>query len=318
MADYIPDGILSMTSGAADRLLQKGDGDAALLYLHLLRRGSFPVGKWPEARLAAARSVLAELGLVTKEAETAPLSAPEQSGEALPPDYTADDLRQELENGGAFPHLAAEVERRLGRKLTVADLKALLTVYDHLALPAEVVLLLVNWCVEETERKYGAGRKPRMSQIRKEAFLWRRLGVDTAEAADGYVRRRSEMNKRQKELFRLLDLPPRPPVEKEQAYLEAWDSMGFDDAAIRLAYEKTVLKKQTLNWAYMNSILKNWHAKGLHTVAAIQAGDGPRRTSGGAAGMAPGKAPRPEQDERAKASMERLRRRMRQEQEEKG
>ena len=85
MADYIPDGILSMTSGAADRLLQKGDGDAALLYLHLLRRGSFPVGKWPEARLAAARSVLAELGLVTKEAETAPLSAPEPFPPTTPP-----------------------------------------------------------------------------------------------------------------------------------------------------------------------------------------------------------------------------------------
>ena len=89
-----------------------------------------------------------------------------------------------------------------------------------------------------------------------------------------------------------------------------YDSAGisvFEDGAIRLAYEKTVLKKQSLNWAYMNSILKNWHAKGLHTVAAIQTGDKPAHGAG-APGMAPGVAPRPEADDRAKADMAQLRR----------
>ena len=35
-----PGSILSMTDQAADRLLRLDSGDAALLYLHLLRRGS--------------------------------------------------------------------------------------------------------------------------------------------------------------------------------------------------------------------------------------------------------------------------------------
>ena len=47
-----------------------------------------------------------------------------------------------------------ELERRLGRVLSTADLKLLYTIYDYLALPAEVVLLLTTWCIEETERKY--------------------------------------------------------------------------------------------------------------------------------------------------------------------
>lgn len=49
--------------------------------------------------------------------------------------------------------------------------------------------------------------------------------------------------------------------------------MGFDDEAIRMAYEKTVLKKRSMDWGYMNGILRRWHEKGLHTAAAIQAGD---------------------------------------------
>ena len=66
----------------------------------------------------------------------------------------------------------------------------------------------------------------------------------------------------------LEDKPACPKCEDR-----GWVDMGFPDDAIRLAYERTVMKKQSLNWPYMNSILKNWHAKGLHTIAEIQAGD---------------------------------------------
>ena len=316
VAILVPDGIVSMTGGAADRLWKQGDGDAALLYLYILRTGALPKGGWPEERLLAARETLYRLKLVTREAAEAPLAPPPQESEE-PPEYTTEDLKRELESDKTFPHLVDEVERRLGRKLNSADLKMLLTVYDHLALPAEVVLMLVNWCVEDYERKYGVGRRPRMSQIRKEAFTWHRLGVDTAEEADRYVRKRTAMTKRQAELFRLMDMPQRPPVGKEESYLEAWDSMGFEDEAIRLAYEKTVLRKQGMNWAYMNSILRSWHEKGLHTAAAIETGDrSSTRRSAGQAGMAGGQPPRPEQDERARASMEKLRRKLWQEKEE--
>ena len=35
----LPGGVLSMTSAAAERLIRSGSGDAALLYLQLLRQG---------------------------------------------------------------------------------------------------------------------------------------------------------------------------------------------------------------------------------------------------------------------------------------
>lgn len=73
------------------------------------------------------------------------------------------------------------MERRLGKKLSANDLRSLYTLYDHLALPAEVVLMLVGWCTEEMERKYGPGRRPFLSQIKKEGFVWARQGIDTME-----------------------------------------------------------------------------------------------------------------------------------------
>ena len=77
-----------------------------------------------------------------------------------------------------------------------------------------------------------------------------------------------------------------------------------------MAYEKTVLKKQSMDWGYMNGILRRWHEKGLHTAAAVQAGDRSPRP-GQAAGQRP-RAPSSDEEKRAREDMERMRRLMEQ------
>ena len=268
-----PGSILAMTDQAADRLIKLDSGDAALLYLHLLRRGSPEGLRWPEERKRAALKQLQDQGLASLSLTAAP-AAPEEPPEAPPPEYALEDINAALgDRSSAFPALADEVERRLGKKLTANDLKVLYTLYDHLALPAEVICLLVNWCIEEMERKYGPGRKPFLSQIRREGFVWARKGIDTVDAAEQYLQKLARLRGRGVQVLRLLDIPPRPLVEREKKYIAAWDEMGFDDEALRAAYERTIMKKQSLDWSYMNGILRRWHEKGLHTLAAIQAGD---------------------------------------------
>lgn len=298
-----------MTVQTADRLLKLDSGDAALLYLHLLRRGGTAGLKWSDARLHGALEGLRSLGLAPGEA----LPAPEPSApEPPPPEYSTEDITQALaDNSSTFPALAAEVERRLGKRLSAADLKNLYTLYDHLALPTEVILLLVGWCIEETARKYGPGRKPFLSQIRKEGFSWARLGIDTIERAEERIEKLTRLRSRESEVLRLLDITPRPLVQREKDYIAAWDEMGFDNEAIRMAYERTVLKKQSMDWGYMNGILRRWHEKGLHTAAAVRTGDRDPRPiqAGGARKPA---APDPGQEQRAREDMERMRRLMEQ------
>lgn len=103
------------------------------------------------------------------------------------------------------------MERRLGKRLSANDLKILLTLYDHLALPGEVILMLVTWCIEETERKYGPGRRPFLSQVRKEGFAWSRQGIDTVEAAEAHLKKLTQLRTREREVLRLLDIPGPPP-----------------------------------------------------------------------------------------------------------
>ena len=303
-----PGQALAMTGQAADRLLKLDSGDAALLYLCLLRRGGLEGLGWPEGRLAGALEQLRTLGLAPN-APPPPAAVPPPPPEAPPPDYATADISRALEDAGStFPPLADEVERQLGKKLSTQDLKTLYTLYDHLALPAEVILMLVGWCAEEMERKYGPGRKPTMALLRREGFLWARKEVDTLERAEEHIRRLTRLRGRESQVLRLLDIEPRPLVERERSYIAAWDSMGFDDSAIRLAYEKTVLKKQSMNWSYMNAILCRWHEKGLHTAAAVQAGDRDPKP----AQAERRQVPDPDQERRTRENMERTRRLMEQ------
>ena len=305
----LPGEVLAISAQAADRLLRLDSGDAALLYLHLLRHGSAAGLRWPDSRLRETLELLRAQGLAPSE-----LSVPEPPvPEPPPPDYATEDIARALsDKASTFPALVSEVERRLGKRLSTADLKALYTLYEHLALPAEVILMLVGWCVEETARKYGPGRRPFLSQIRKEGFAWARRGVDTMERAEEHIAKLTRLRSREAEVLRLLDISPRPLVEREKTYIAAWDDMGFDNETIRMAYERTVLKKQSMDWSYMNGILRRWHAKGLHTAAAVLTGDRePRPLQAGGQQKAP-PPPAPAQEQRAREDMERMRRLMEQ------
>lgn len=304
----MPGEVVAMTGQAADRLLKLDHGDAALLYLHLLRHGTLSGLKWTQDRIQAALEQLKSQDLAPAQE----LTAPEPPAQELPPpDYATEEITAALsDKASLFPPLADEVERRLGKKLSASDLKKLYTLYDHLALPPEVILMLVGWCIEEMERKYGAGRRPFLSQISKEGFVWARRGIDTMERAEEYITKLTRLRGREADVLRLLDISPRPLVEREKSYIAAWDDMGFADDAIRMAYEKTVLKKQSMDWGYMNGILRRWHQKGLHTAAAIQAGDRDPRPI--RAGGQTGRPPTADQEQRARDDMDRIRRLMEQ------
>ncbi len=305
--DFFPGEVLAIAGQAADRLLRLDSGDAALLYLQLLRHGGADGLKWTETRLQAALDQLRVQGLAPKELP-APAELPPP--EVPPPEYSTEDITQALaDQVSTFPGLVGEVERRLGKRLSAADLKILYTLYDHLALPAEVILMLVGWCIEEAARKYGSGRRPLLSQIKREGFVWARRGVDTMERAEEYVEKLTRLRGRETEVLRLLDISPRPLIQREKEYIAAWDDLGFDDEAIRMAYERTVLKKQSMDWGYMNGILRRWHEKGLHTAAAVRTGDRDPRPvrAGGVQKAAP---PPAGQEQRAREDMERMRRLM--------
>lgn len=276
----MPNEILSMTAQAARRVVELGDGDCALLYLALLERGGDAAAaakrlSWPAERLNGAWSRLAARGLVEP---AVPEAVPPVLQDDRPPEYNRSDIIRAMEQEPEFTGLYREMERLLGRTMSESDLKILFTVYDYLALPAEVILLLTNYVIRTLRRQKGPGREsfPRMARIRKEAFLWKRLGVDSVERAEEYIRSQELVDGREWEILSLVGVTtPRPAVEKEREYIAKWVEMGVSNELIRLAYERTVFRKGGMNWPYVHRILQAWQQAGYGTVEQVKAGDRP-------------------------------------------
>ena len=264
---------LTISAAVADKLIRQGDGDAALLYLLLLRHhgriGSVELSKalrFSAPRLEAAEKTLAELGLLgEKQVELAP--AEEK------PDYSQLDIAERLEGDETFRLLRTEVEKLLGRRMTTADCTILLGLYDHLSLPADVIYQLVCHCVERSERAYGAGRRPTLRQIEKEGYLWQRRGIDSIPRANAYLKTYHQRQGLLPAYMRALQLGERNPVPSEEKYLTEWMDMGFPPEVVALAYDRTMLRCHELKWSYLGGILKKWNEKGLRTVEAIEQGE---------------------------------------------
>lgn len=259
----------------ADRLIGRGDGDAALLYLCLLRTDRGVTAqelqrrlKWSQLRLHAAETALQELGLIDRPPEQKP---PEPAQER--PVYTADDLTDLLTGDAGFRMLVPQTEEKLGKRLKTADLQILAGLYDDLGLPADVIYLLVCHCVARSEERYGPGRRPTLRQIEKEGYHWAQRGLFDQESASRYLRdwnvRRSAMSR----YMQVLGLGDRRPVESEERYITDWMDKGFPPEMVALAYDKTVFYKKELNWRYLNGILRRWHENGWHTEEEVRQSD---------------------------------------------
>lgn len=259
----------------ADRLIGRGDGDAALLYLCLLRADRGVTAqelqrrlKWSQLRLHAAETALQELGLIDRPPEQKP---PEPAQER--PVYTADDLTDLLTRDAGFRMLVPQTEEKLGKRLKTADLQILAGLYDDLGLPADVIYLLVCHCVARSEERYGPGRRPTLRQIEKEGYHWAQRGLFDQESASRYLRdwnvRRSAMSR----YMQVLGLGDRRPVESEERYITDWMDKGFPPETVALAYDKTVFYKKELNWRYLNGILRRWHENGWHTEEEVRQSD---------------------------------------------
>ena len=259
--------IQSLTLDPAElrKLLSCGSSDAALLHLYL-RSGNHPEEAaaqlhMTENQVSCAAALLRQLGLYT------PPKASFVPGER--PAYSETDVMSAMNTDTDFKTLYGEVQHQLGKTLNTEELKILLGFNRYLGLPNEVVSVLVCWCKEKARQK-GNLRNPSLRAIEKEAYFWAEQGIDTLEEAAAFIRTRNLRASRTEKLKALLQIRGRNLTPGEQRYAESWLDMGFEEAVLAEAYDRTCVNTGSLNWAYMNKILTRWHEAGLHTVDAIK------------------------------------------------
>ncbi len=260
--------IINKTQGA--KLLAAANGDAALLYLYLESGNRISDAqealKLSASRLSCAEAALRQLGLWQEE------KAVFIAGER--PSYSETDVIAAVERDGSFRSLYGEVQRLLGRSLNTEELKILLGFVRYLGLGSDVISVLICYC-KERSRQRGSLRNPSLRTIEKEAYAWAEMGIDTIEDAAAYIQKQNQKQSRMGQLMKRLQIRGRNLTPGEEKYASAWLEMGFEDAVLESAYEKTCLNTGGLNWAYMNKILTRWHEAGIHTARQLQRGEKP-------------------------------------------
>ena len=165
-----------------EKLIAAHDGDMALVYLYCRCRGVSGEDAARDlcmtaAAVEAAEEKLLRLGLTLDRAGTSAASpaspvkpAPKKGRVILEPaeerpSYSSDDITKRAAEDEAFQTVIYEAQQVMGRMLNSNDMKILFGIYDYLGLPAEVIMVLMNYCVQRYEDLKGKGRKPTFRYI---------------------------------------------------------------------------------------------------------------------------------------------------------
>jgi DnaD/phage-associated family protein len=291
---YIP-----VDNSTADTLISAHDGDMALLYLYIARTGQDDLAQAARAlcrtmgEVTAAYEKLQLMGLLDSEPrpvssqpenlrpapkpEPQPVEIKHPEPEETLPEYRTEDIMRRTKEDSGFAAIVSEAQKVLGHVLSSNDLKRLFGIYDYLALPPEVILMLLNHCVSVSQ-----GRRPSMRFIEREAYRWANREIMTLDQAEEYIRRSRERRDSMSRIKEVLEIHGRELTATEQKYISGWLEMGFGEDCIAIAYDRTVTNTGALKWGYMNKILLSWREKGIHTAAEVAEKDGRRRSTGAA------------------------------------
>ncbi len=187
-------------------------------------------------------------------------SVPLKRGEA--PAYAADDIRafQEKEE---VRELLFVAESYLGRPLSSTDIQKILYWYDGLALSADLIVYLLEYCI--------AGGHLSLHYMEKVALGWKDAGIQTVEQAKYSTNAHSQLHHA---VMRSFGISGRSLAPAESAYIEKWSKeLGFGAELIAEACSRTILAVHQPNFEYADRILSNWKSQGVCTMADIARAD---------------------------------------------
>ena len=219
--------------------------------------------------------------------QTAP--APQEPSPATAPKTTSRSLRRagmdirELDalslRDSNIRAIVQEAQERLGRPLSRTETERLVSYYTCDGLAPEFLSLVIVYCTSVLH-------KPSINYICRVLDNMLAQEVDTYEKAERYLDQQMRRSSNEGQVMAAFGIRDRALTRQEKEFIQTWfGPFGFDIAMVRLAYERCIDQTQKLSFAYINSILKSWHAKGIRTPkdAAAEAAARPKEAPAPAA-----------------------------------
>jgi DnaD/phage-associated family protein len=180
---------------------------------------------------------------------------PETDGNLLLPTYEQVAVRMDEDKNIA--ELINHVQFMLGRT-TGQDMNArLVQMVDGYGLPIEIILRLIQYCVDigKTSNAFILGV----------AKSWYKNEISTLEQADEYINSHSRAQSIYNDFRMLTGLTAPQATSKQEEYFIKWDSYKTSVEMMVYAYEITVEKTGKISFAYMDKIISSWHENGYKT-----------------------------------------------------
>ena len=171
---------------------------------------------------------------------------------------TPEEIADRIEKNADIRFLFSAAESIVGTLLTSTQQRTLIYIHEALGLPADVILMAVEYCVSIGKGNFG--------YIQKLCAGWADRGINTHALAEETIREQTLRRTKERQIQELLGLKDRPLTPEQQRYISNWtEKLGYDRELIQMAYERTLNAINKLSLPYMNSILNSWHEKGVRT-----------------------------------------------------
>ncbi len=184
------------------------------------------------------------------------------------PGYVAKRLRADKN----LTFLMDEAQRVLGKVLSNSDTATLVMLHDTDGLPVEVILMLMEHCVQID--------KGNMRYIEKTGIQWASDGVTTISLAEEKIKRYSESSVAWNTVSAVFGIHlSGTPTKRQLEYADQWINIWkFTESMLRLAYERCVDSKGELNLSYINGILRRWFEQGFRNPDEVISADKAKTT----------------------------------------
>lgn len=146
-------------------------------------------------------------------------------------------------------------EQYLKRPLSATEMREILYFYDDLHFPSDLVLYLIEYCIEHQHTA--------IRYIVKTGLAWDQEGIHTLKAAKEYT---GSFENKYLKIFKAFGIKNRNPIPHEKEIMDHWlNDYGFSMELISEAAARTIRKTSQPSFPYADRILSDWHAAGATT-----------------------------------------------------
>ncbi|MBQ2904401.1 MAG: DnaD domain protein [Clostridia bacterium] len=193
----------------------------------------------------------------TKEDSALPVKEKKEIPEpdTTPSKPSSTEIAERIEESPEIGHLFNEAQHKLGKTIGYDGQCTLLLLHDHYGLPADVLFMLIDYCVSIGKTNY--------SYILAVGKDWGTREIDTLDKAAEQITVLRKTNTVWHEFAKNAGIANPRPTIKQAGHIRRWtEELKFGIDMILLAYEEMANHTGKLNFNYIDKILLNWHSKG--------------------------------------------------------